>query len=88
MILRQKLFWVQRNLEFKEIWVQKVWIKTKLSFKKIAQRFVIKTNFVSRKIWVQKGFSFKKIDFGVKKYCKAEYVQRRVGFINVQDVLG
>ena len=34
-----KKFLVQRNFEFKEIW-----LKTELSFRKIAQRFLIKTN--------------------------------------------
>ena len=34
-----KKFMVQRNFEFKEIW-----LKTELSFRKIAQRFLIKTN--------------------------------------------
>ena len=28
------------------------------------------------------------LSFQEKKYRKAEYVQRRVGFVNVQDVLG
>ena len=41
-----KVFWVQRNLKFKEIWAQKIWLKTDLSFKIIAQRFLMKTNFV------------------------------------------
>ena len=36
---------MQRNLEFKEIWVQNIWLKTELTFKKFAQRFLIKTNF-------------------------------------------
>ena len=40
-----KTFWVQRNSELKEISVQKIWLKTELSFKKFAQRFLIKTNF-------------------------------------------
>ena len=40
-----KVFWVQRNLKFKEIWAQKIWLKMDPSFKIIAQRFLIKTNF-------------------------------------------
>ena len=40
-----KMFWVQRYLEFKEIWTKKIWLKTDLSFEIIAQRFLIKTNF-------------------------------------------
>ena len=37
--VRPKKFLVQRNFEFKEFW-----LKTELSFRKIAQRFLIKTN--------------------------------------------
>ena len=42
-----KMFWVQRNLEFKETWAEKFG-----SFKIIADRFLIKTK---RKIWVQRS---------------------------------
>ena len=40
-----KKFWVQRNFEFKEIWAPKIWLKTELLFRKIAQIFlIIKSN--------------------------------------------
>ena len=40
-----KKFWVQINLEFKEIWVHNICLKMELSLKNFAQRFLIKTKF-------------------------------------------
>ena len=40
-----KIFWVLRNSEYREIWAPKIWLKMDPSFKIIAQRFLIKTNF-------------------------------------------
>ena len=54
-----KMFWVQRNLEFKEIWAQKIWLKTDPSFEIIAQRFLIKTNFC--KIFDPERFGSKEV---------------------------
>ena len=48
------MFWVQRNLEFKEFWAEKLG-----SFKIIADRFLIKTN--SGKILGTERFGYKKV---------------------------
>ena len=54
-----KNFWVLRNLEFREIWAQKIWLKMDPSFKIIAQRFLIKTNFC--KIFSPERFGSKEV---------------------------
>ena len=52
---------------------KKIWVKKFLGLKDLEKR----------KVWVKKRVQ---TNILIKKYRKAEYVQRRVGFVNVQDV--
>ena len=50
-----KKFCAKRNLEFKEIWVQKIWLKTELSFKK-TNKFGVKERDIKNYLVQQKKF--------------------------------
>ena len=57
---------------------------------KIAWRQVLginPTNVTNSHVIVEKSFAWQWFGFDMKKYRKAEYVQRRVCFVNVQSSL-